>query len=163
MSSVGAVPARKLLLTAVIIALSVLVAPSLGSAAGHDETFGLNAALDARQQTPPQSMSVRAAVGTFSATLKLSGSSARLNWRLTFTHLSGRAIQAHIHRGRLGKAGPVGATLCSPCKATTRGSQAVSATLVRAIKSGGAYVDVHTTRNPRGEIRGQIRLITGTA
>jgi hypothetical protein len=163
MSSVGTVPVRKLLLSAAIITVTALVTPSLGPAAGHDETFGLNAALDARQQTPPQSVPVRAAIGTFSATLKLSGSSARLNWRLTFTHLSGRAIEAHLHRGRLGKAGPVGATLCSPCKATMRGSQAVSPTLVRAIKSGGAYVDVHTTRNPRGEIRGQIRLITGTA
>jgi hypothetical protein len=39
----------------------------------------------------------------------------------------------------------------------------LSPALARAIKSGGAYVDVHTKKNQRGEIRGQIRLITGTA
>jgi hypothetical protein len=163
MSRVGAVPVGKLLLSAMIVALSVLVAPTLGPAAGHDETYGLNAALDARQQAPPQSVPARAAIGTFSATLKLSGSTARLSWRLTFTHLSGRALQADIHRGKLGKAGPVAATLCSPCKAGLRGTQSLSAALVRAIKNGGAYVDVHTKKNMRGEIRGQIRLVTGTA
>jgi hypothetical protein len=156
-------PVRKLVLSASIVAVGVLVVPSLGPAGSHDETYGLNAALDARQQAPPQSVAVRAAVGTFSATLKLSGSTSKLSWRLTFTHLSGRALQAHIHRGRLGKAGPVAATLCNPCKAGMRGSKSLSAALVRAIKSGGAYVDVHTKKNPRGEIRGQIRLITGTA
>jgi hypothetical protein len=163
MSRVSTVPDRKLLLVAKIVAVSVLVMPSLGPAAGQDETYGLNAALDARQQAPRQSVPVRAAIGTFSATLKLSGSASRLNWRLTFTHLSGRALQAHIHRGKLGKAGPVAATLCNPCKAGMRGSQSLSAALVRAIKSGEAYVDVHTRKNLRGEIRGQIRLITGTA
>jgi hypothetical protein len=163
MSRVGTVPVGKLLLSAALVALSVLVTPGLGPAAGHDETFGLNAALDAHQQAPPQSVPAPAAVGTFSATLKLSGSAARLNWRLALTHLSGRALQAHIHRGKLGKAGPVAATLCSPCKASMRGSQSLPAALVRAIKSGGAYVDVHTKKNMRGEIRGQIRLITGTA
>ncbi|MEY2431843.1 MAG: hypothetical protein QOC92_1568 [Acidimicrobiaceae bacterium] len=163
MSRVSTVPVRKHLLSATIVVVSVLVTPGVGPAAGHDETYGLNAALDVLQQKPPQSVPVRAAVGTFSATLKLSGSASRLSWRLTFTHLSGRALQAHIHRGRLGKSGPVAATLCNPCKAEMRGSQSLSAGLVRAIKSGGAYVDVHTKKNMRGEIRGQIRLITGTA
>jgi hypothetical protein len=163
MSRVGTVRVAKLLLTAAALACGMLAAAGLGPAASLDETYGLNAALDARQQAPPQSVAVPAAVGTFSGTLKLSGSAARLSWRLTFTHLSGRALQAHIHRGKLGKAGPVAATLCSPCKAGMRGSQALSPALARAIKSGGAYVDVHTKKNQRGEIRGQIRLITGTA
>jgi hypothetical protein len=152
--------ARKLLGAAVVV-LGALLAPGLGSAEGQNQTFGLNAALDARQVVPAQSVPAPAATGSFSATLEVSGTTARITWRLTFTHLSGRALQAHIHRGKLGKTGPIAIRLCGPCRTTSRGSAAVSAVLLRAIKSSGAYVEVHTKQNPRGEIRGQIRLLTG--
>ena len=79
-----------------------------------------------------------------------------LAWKLTFSHLSGAAVAAHIHSGAKRKAGPVIVPLCGPCKTTEAGSTKVSAAVISAIKSGNTYVNVHTSKNPNGEIRGQL-------
>jgi hypothetical protein len=41
------------------------------------------------------------------------------------------------------------------------GTARMTAKVVRAIRSGAAYVEVDTKKNPNGEIRGQLRLLTG--
>jgi len=153
---------RKSLLSLMAIVLGALIVASLSVGASRSETFGLKAALDARQEVPRQAVKVPAARGTFSGTLTARGSTAKIAWRLIFTHLSGRALQAHIHRGKLGKAGPISVTLCAPCRSGLRGTVKVTPRVVRAIKSGAAYLNVHTRKNPNGEIRGQIRLIQGS-
>lgn len=152
------------LLSLTATVLGALIVASLGVGASRSETFGLKAVLDARQEAPRQAVKVPAARGTFSGTLtsRSRGSTGKIAWRLSFTHLSGRALQAHIHLGKLGKAGPIAVTLCAPCRSNMRGTTRVAARVVRAIKSGSAYVNVHTRKNPNGEIRGQIRLIQGS-
>ncbi len=91
-------------------------------------------------------------------------------------HLSAQNIagitMAHIHSGAVGVVGPIVVTLFRPGSATgtVNGSFASgtfdASTLpggvtVESLKalllSGNAYVNVHTTANPAGEIRGQIR------
>src|SRR5581483_7307263 len=79
-----------------------------------------------------------------------------LVWRLTFSGLTGQATAAHIHLGAKGLAGPVAIPLCGPCTTTVRGTMSVSAAQATTLLHGGAYVNVHTTENPNGEIRGQI-------
>ena len=48
-------------------------------------------------------------------------------------------------------------TLVSDSNGVTTGTPAITFdSLVSAIRAGNAYVNVHTTANPGGEIRGQI-------
>jgi len=57
------------------------------------------------------------AKGAFSGTYKENATGAVLSWKLSFSGLSGRALAAHIHKGKPGRAGPVIVPLCGPCKA----------------------------------------------
>ena len=45
-----------------------------------------------------------------------------LAWRLTFSGLSGKAVAAHVHLGRVGVAGPVAVPLCGPCASGAHGA-----------------------------------------
>jgi CHRD domain len=117
----------------------------------------LKTSLRAAQERPKPKGNVRRARGTFSVTITKRGSSAVLAWRLTFDHLTGKAVAAHIHRGAVGKAGPVIVALCAPCKSGARGQMTVDSTVLDALESGRTYVNVHTRKNPAGEIRGQLK------
>jgi len=112
--------------------------------------------LRARQEVPRSRGNVGRARGTFTATVTRRGTTAVLAWRLTFSRLTGRAVAAHIHRGLPGKAGPVVVPLCAPCRSGVRGRTSVNASVLAALEAARMYVNVHTGRNPAGEIRGQI-------
>ena len=114
--------------------------------------------LTARQEVPKPKGAPRA-TGRFTATAVKTGSSAVLTWRLTFSKLTGRAVAAHIHLGRRGAAGPVSVTLCGPCRSGAAGRSTVTGSVLTALEAGRAYVNVHTPRNPAGEIRAQIPAI----
>jgi CHRD domain len=116
-------------------------------------------ALRAAQERPKPKGSVRRAKGTFTATITRSGTTGVIAWRLTFSKLTGRATAAHIHSGVRGKAGPVIVSLCAPCRSGARGRATVDASVLDALQSGRAYVNVHTRKNPLGEIRGQIAIV----
>jgi len=116
------------------------------------------APLTAAQEVPPPSGVSAQARGTFTGTIA-EGRSPRLNWRLSFRGLTGPALQAHVHVGRPGVAGPVVVTLCGPCATGAKGSAPISAAVRRALLDGTAYVNVHTDRNGSGEIRGQVGLV----
>jgi hypothetical protein len=79
-----------------------------------------------------------------------------LAWKLTFSGLTGPATAAHIHLGAMGKAGNVAIPLCAPCKSGVHGKATLSASLKRALAHHKLYVNVHTAKNPNGEIRGQL-------
>jgi Cu/Zn superoxide dismutase len=116
----------------------------------------LKTALRAAQERPKPKGAVRRAKGAFSVTITKRGSTAVLVWRLTFSRLTGKAVAAHIHSGARGKAGPVIVPLCAPCKNGARGRATVGASVLDALQSGRTYVNVHTRKNPAGEIRGQL-------
>jgi Cu/Zn superoxide dismutase len=115
--------------------------------------------LRAAQERPKPKGNVRRARGTFTATITRSGTSAVVAWRLTFSRLTGKAIAAHIHSGVRGKAGPVIVSLCAPCRNGASGRATVDASVLGALEAGRAYVNVHTRKNPAGEIRGQIAAV----
>lgn len=119
------------------------------------KSSALSAALSAGQEVPKVAVKAPNARGTFTGSLAANGT---LSWRLTFRGLTGRADAAHIHLGKAGKAGPVAAALCGPCRSGQLGRVKVNAAQARAIRTKGAYVNVHTKKNPNGEIRGQIAL-----
>jgi len=138
---------------------TLAVAPVLAAAlflagfglAGGSSTTKLTARLDATQETPKPKAAARAD-GTFVATL----AGRRLSWRLTFVRLTGKAVAAHIHLGRQRVAGPVAVPLCGPCVSGAHGTVTITPRVRAALLAGTAYVNVHTARNPAGEIRGQI-------
>jgi len=112
--------------------------------------------LRASQERPKPKGSVRRARGAFTVTITRQGSSAVLVWQLTFSRLTGKAFAAHIHSGARGKPGPVIVPLCAPCRTGARGRATVNASVLKALQSGRTYVNVHTAKNPAGEIRGQV-------
>ncbi|HEX6994708.1 MAG TPA: CHRD domain-containing protein [Gammaproteobacteria bacterium] len=122
------------------------------------------------------------AQGTFTAEIDDEG--RLIVWTLTYQDLSAPVQQAHIHFGERHTNGGISAFLCSnlgnapaatqACPETTAtingtitpelivgpAEQGIGAgeieELIRGIRSGAAYVNVHTMTFPAGEIRGQV-------
>jgi len=132
----------------VVVTALVLTAVSLGASRG----MGWSATLTAAQEIPKQTVKAPAAKGAFHATL----SGKTLTWKLTYSHLSGPALQAHIHLGAMGKSGNVLIPLCAPCKNGMTGKAKVTAAVIKDLGKHLLYVNVHTAKNPAGEIRGQV-------
>lgn len=120
---------------------------------------GIATTLTSRQEVPKPKGNVRRATGVFNATLAKLGTGGTIAWRLRFSRLTGGAIAAHIHIGRVGRPGPIAVSLCGPCRNGQRGTTTLTATNLAALAAGRAYVNVHTQKNPGGEIRGQIRPV----
>jgi len=115
--------------------------------------------LTSRQEVPKPKGNVKRARATFTATVTNSGTTGKMAWRLSFSRLTGRAVAAHIHVGQRGKAGPVAVALCGPCRSGMRRSADLNPATLAALQTGRAYVNVHTARNPAGEVRGQIAAV----
>jgi hypothetical protein len=122
-------------------------------------TANVKVALRASQERPKPKGKVGRARGTFTASLAKQGSSAVLSWRLSFSRLTGKAVAAHIHSAARGKAGAVILPLCAPCRNGASGRVDVSSSVLDALESGRTYVNVHTTKNQAGEIRGQLPAV----
>jgi len=151
-------------MTKVIGAVAVIALALAGAAlaASHADSYGVSASLRARSEVPKPSGVPAAASGKFTGTaVELANVKARITWKLTFSHLSGQAIAAHIHLGKAGKAGPVVLALCGPCRSGQTGKGTLTHALLSKLEAGRGYVNVHTPKNPGGEIRGQLRLSDG--
>jgi len=142
---------RKLLLGLAGLAALALALAGIALAAQTASTH-LKATLNAGQEVPKQAVKAPGGTGTFTATL----TGTKLTWTLTFQKLSGTPSAAHIHLGRPGKAGPVAVPLCGPCTSGVTATATLSSAQVAAVLVGSTYVNVHTAKNPNGEIRGQI-------
>ncbi len=118
--------------------------------------------------------------GTFTATV----SASAISYRLTYSSLAAPATASHIHFAQPRVSGGIFAFLCGGGgkPACPPGGGTVTGTITAAdvlglpgqglsagdfagalliIRSGNAYVNVHTTRFPAGEIRGQVRTGEG--
>ena len=129
------------------------------------------ARLRGSEEVPPVSTTAR---GNFTAELTNNGRAIR--FRLIVEDIR-NAMVAHIHLGERGENGPVVVFLAGPLRrpisvrrgvitGTIRRRDLVGplqgmslARLVREMRAGNTYVNVHTTQNPNGEIRGQIRHV----
>jgi hypothetical protein len=143
----------KLAVVVVAITAASVMALSVAGAASTAPTM-IGAKLTAKAEVPAQAVKNTKGSGSFTGTL----TGNKLVWKLTFAHLSGAANAAHIHLGKAGKAGNVAVPLCagSKCKSGIHGTVTLTASVLKAVTHGGAYVNVHTAKNPNGEIRGQI-------
>ena len=125
-----------------------------------------NFALTPGDEVPPCPAGGPGAQGTANVTLSPDESS--LTATVNYSGLSGPATVAHLHAGKAGVAGPVvlpfSGDLSSPINKTFTAADYVAApnappdfpSFVQSLKSGGAYVNVHTAACKPGEIRGQI-------
>ncbi len=144
------------------------------SVSAEPQTRDFKADLSGFNETPPISTM---ATGTFMAKLNQDGMT--IEYELSYSDLQGTGTVAHIHFGQKNVAGGVSAFLCGgggkpACPAT---SGTVSGTIVaanvigpvgqgiaagefnellRAMREGVTYVNVHSTVFLGGEIRGQI-------
>jgi hypothetical protein len=68
---------------------------------------------------------------------------------VTYSHLTGRANAAHIHKGAPGAAGPVVLPLFGPCHNGQTGTVKISKAVVAELEGHRAYVNVHTATRIR--------------
>ncbi len=170
---------RKLWFSIALVAILVLAFSGFRIKA-NDEENGVRlraiASLDSFQETPPKFTTGQ---GRFTA--RLNEDRTELQFRLVYRGLTGKANVAHIHSEHFGIAGSVFIFLCGggkpPCPDGTEGEVTGTITpadvlalpaqgldagdfaaALRAIRSGSTYANMHTTRFPGGEIRGQISV-----
>lgn len=126
--------------------------------------------------------------GFFTATINEDGS--EMNWELRYFNLEGSVTQAHLHFAQRGVNGgivvflcsnlgngPFGTQVCPTDNGTVTGTiRAVDVTgapaqgiaqgelfsVLRGIRAGVVYANVHTNLFPAGEIRGQLQFTPGT-
>lgn len=148
---------RLLLLVTTPLAIVATFA-GLTLAAQQATTYKLTSSLKASAGVPKPAGVRAGAAGAFTGTaVQLANTTSRLTWKLTFAKLTGRAAAAHIHVGKVGKAGNVMVALCGPCKSGQRGTKTITRAQLGTIRAGRAYVNIHTAKNPAGEIRGQVK------
>jgi hypothetical protein len=154
------------------------VVVSAAPVAGHAQT--VHASLSGFQEVPAIS-----STGTGSFRAKIDEAAGTIHWELSYSGLEADATQSHIHFGQSGVNGGVSAFLCTNLGNGPAGTLACAlrsgelngvitsssvvgpavqgiglgefAELVAAIRSGVAYVNVHSTGWTGGEIRGQVK------
>jgi len=134
------------------------------------------ARMDGYQEVPAVS-----STGTGTLDLRIDDDARTIDYELTYENLEGTTTTAsHIHLGQPGVNGGVsaffcgggGKPACTPKSGTFTGvvtaadvigpvGQGIAAgefeELVRAIRAGATYVNVHTDKHPGGEIRGVVK------
>jgi len=149
---------RKFAMVSVVAVVALgLAAAALGAASGLSSIYKFKAALTGGQEVPKPKAPAGAG-GTFTAKTVEAKSGDTFTWKLTFHGLSGAAVAAHVHLGKKGVAGGVAVPLCGPCTSGMSGKAKITPAIESALETGKAYVNVHTGKNPNGEIRGQIAL-----
>lgn len=153
---------RFVLWLAVLALIGVSAAPAIGK--GHTTNFRTH--LTGAHEVPPVDTQAQG-----QAIFKFSHDSESMWYKLNVANID-NVVASHIHCAPAGSNGPVGVTLFTGGPISTPGTLA-QATIdapddgngcgwgslsdVRAaILAGNAYVNVHTTDVPSGEIRGQI-------
>ncbi len=159
------------------VAALLLMIPACGDDDPTDPATATSftAALSGTNEVPPVTTPASG-----SATLTVNG--AQINYTVTVTNLQ-NAVVAHIHIAPVGQNGPVRMNLCgtgAPVPACTSGTGVLATgtngtteggitfdSLLSAMRTGGAYVNVHTDDGQAppntgagdmagGEIRGQV-------
>jgi hypothetical protein len=138
------------------------LAAGVGLARSHTAEFDLHATLDSRQEVPKAPHPVARASGVFTG--MVDRETRTVTWKLVYEGLSGRPTAAEIRVGKPGAIGPVALRLCGAraaagrtrCQSGVHGVATFGPRTMAAFFAGYTYVNVHTSKNPTGEIRGQI-------
>lgn len=147
--------------------LAALAIPSSTFAGDHHPINRFTADLSGADEVPPNDSEA-----TGEATLHVIRHGQAIRYRLEIEDIE-NVFVAHIHLGAVGQNGPVVVFLFGPVDPPQSGDIEARgiitsdklvgplqghplSDLIDAMRSGGAYVNAHTTAHPAGEIRGQI-------
>lgn len=173
---------RRLQLAAVVAVLGVMGVVAAAVAGDHNRNVREHLTGYQEVAAAPQPSTISTSgTGDFSAKVR----SDRIEYTLSYGGLEGDVLQAHIHLGARAIAGGISAFLCSnlgngpagtpacpgPRDGTVSGTiepadvvgpsgQGIApgeyAELLRAIRAGATYANVHSSKYPAGEIRAQL-------
>jgi CHRD domain len=173
---------RKLIVASLLLvgAASTLVVAAIATADEGSRNISAHGGLSGYQEAPATISTTGG--GTFTAKIANDGQS--FEWALSYEALEGAVQQAHIHFGARGLAngiavflctnlgnGPAGTQPCPAPPATISGTATAAdvigpaaqgieagafAEVIAAMRAGVAYANVHSTKWPGGEIRGQL-------
>jgi hypothetical protein len=153
----------------------VLMLAALGAAAApaSAETFTLTAALTGSEETP-----ALINTGAFgNATITVDTAARTVTYRVDVFNLPSGVTASHIHAGGAGTTGPIIVNFAPPVNASNdfaysgtvpesqwimRADQGIRSgdDVIQAILGGNTYVNVHSSVNPGGEIRGRLVMKT---
>ena len=162
---------KRRLFSALIFVIPAVLAVATFAVAGDGGKTSFKADLNGYEETPSVSST---GIGSFDA--RVDGDT--ISFTLTYEGLEGTTTTAaHIHLGQRGVTGGVIAFMCGgggkpacPTSGTVTGTitaadvigpagQGIAAgefdEVVRALRAGNVYPNVHTNKHPGGEIRGQ--------
>lgn len=162
---------------ALVAALATALSPSIVTAQTPTPAPGTSqwkATVTGASEVPATSST---ATGEFTATLDETNKT--FSWVLNVPNIT-NATMAHLHQGAAGTNGPVVLPLFTPPLSQTSANSINTSSVSRefnlsgplmnnwdafvtAVKAGNIYVNVHTTANPGGEIRGQVVSASATA
>jgi hypothetical protein len=135
--------------------LGTFVATAVASPASAfgTHTYGVN--LTVGQEVPPPG---GGASGVGGCTVTLDDVTGLVTVSGSYTGMTSTATSAHIHNGAPGVAGGIILALSTTggTVGNFSGSGTISPANITNMLNGNTYVNVHTTTNPLGEIRGQI-------
>ena len=167
---------KKLAATAAVLGVAGFIAAA-AVAGNHGRDF--KTGLTGYEEVPAVSTTAGA-----EARVEVSRDGTELRYKVRYRNLEGEVTQAHIHLGQedvnggisvffcsnLGN-GPAGTPPCPPAPATVSGTLTAEDVvgpavqgiapgefeeLVRALRAGVTYANVHSTKFPGGEVRGQL-------
>ena len=122
----------------------------------HQGEISFKADLDGAQETPAITTN---ALGT--AWAVLSSDMKSLSYDVTYANLDSTFTAEHIHLGAMGTSGPVVKPLTVMNNNATGTWTSFPDTMLKHLVKEDLYVNVHSKKNPNGEIRGQLELNTG--
>lgn len=151
-----------------LLQLDTDAGPAFIGAAQPDQRPGLFASdLSAIQETTPTTGTISSTLGR--GVVTYNAASKTLSFQLSYQDLTGAPTMAHFHVGAPGVAGPVVLDIFNTAVGTpgTSGAFIGNKTIVAAagrtadeieaaLFAGNLYFNIHTPRNPAGEIRGQV-------
>jgi len=156
------------LLYSLTAALGFSLLIGLGACSSSDDNSSnsgpitYNVVLTGAAEVPPVAT---AATGT--ATFVIDLGTGVVTGSVNFSNLSTASTGAHIHQAPAGVNGGVIVPLAGGEGLTTgvyrvpANSVPLTAAQITALKANGLYVNVHSLKNPGGEIRGQITVPPG--
>ena len=145
---------QKFLRTAAVAALVTVALAGCGNMRPSQKMQIFEASLSPSQEVPPT-----ASTATGSAEVQYNENTSKLSWKVTYTGLSAAASGGHIHGpASVGTNAGVVIPFTGDLNAQPiMGEVTVTPAQYADLAAGLYYVNIHSSKFPGGEIRGQLR------